>query len=317
MPGPKISEADFIAYFEERGPSKLAKEYDIPVRMVLKRRRNLERKHKRAITAPDAARSPQAQYEEHPGRLDLSVQDGTVIVGSDLHAWPGEPSTAFRALLKFIREFRPRAVILNGDVIDGSSISRHPPLGWENQPKLIEEIEAAQQRLHEVELAAPRGCPLYWPCGNHDARFSTRLATLAPEYARVHGTRLKDHFGERWQPCWSVWINGEVVVKHRYKSGIHATHNNTMWAGKSMVTGHLHSLRVSPLTDYDGTRFGVDCGTLAAPYDPQFKYLEDNPRNWRSGFCILTFHSGRLLWPELVAVCGAGEVEFRGKVIPV
>jgi hypothetical protein len=109
-----------------------------------------------------------------------------------------------------------------------------------------------------------------------------------------------------------------VVVKHRYKGGIHATHNNTVGSGKTIVTGHLHSLKVTPYADYNGNRFGVDTGTLADPSGPQFvDYLEDNPTNWRSGFAILTFFNGQLLWPELVHDFGNGCIEFRGEVIDV
>ena len=209
-------------------------------------------------------------------------------------------------------------MVMNGDVIDGSSISRHPPLGWEKLPTLIEEIETAQAWLHEVELAVPQATKLFWPCGNHDSRFSVRLATVAPDYAKVHGTRLQDHFGERWTPCWSVWINDSVVVKHRGKGGIHSTHNNAVQSGKTMVCGHLHSLKVTPYTDYtDETRFGVDTGCLAEVYGPQFRYLEDGFRNWRAGFALLKFIGGRLMWPELVAAVDDTHVQFRGELIEV
>ena len=110
---------------------------------------------------------------------------------------------------------------------------------------------------------------MVWTLGNHDGRFETRLATVAREYAELHGVSLKDHF-PAWGACWAAWINNDVVVKHRYKGGVHATHNNTMWAGKTIVTGHLHSAKVTPFDDYDGTRYGVDCGCLADPYGDQF-----------------------------------------------
>jgi hypothetical protein len=86
-----------------------------------------------------------------------------------------------------------------------------------------------------------------------------------------------------------------------------------------MFTGHLHSLKVTPYTDYNGTRFGVDTGTLAGgPQGPQFlAYLEDAPANWRSGFAVATFHKGRLMWPEVVAVFDDNHVEFRGKLYRV
>ena len=41
------------------------------------------------------------------------------------------------------------------------------------------------------------------------------------------------------------------------------------------------------------------------------------PSNWRSGFAVLTFRDGRLLWPELVARVDEEHVQFRGEVIEV
>jgi hypothetical protein len=59
---------------------------------------------------------------------------------------------------------------------------------------------------------------------------------------------------------------------------------------------------------------------MACPVGPQFEdYLEANPTNWRSGFVVLTFRDGRLLWPEVVHVIDedAGRVEFRGQIVEV
>jgi hypothetical protein len=147
-------------------------------------------------------------------------------------------------------------------------------------------------------------------------RFENRLAERAPEYEGVAGFRLKEHF-PRWDFGLSLWINDDVVVKHRFKGGIHATHNNTLWSGKSICTGHLHSLKVTPLADYNGNRFGIDTGTMSDPYGEHADYAEDNPLNHRSGFVVLTFHKGRLLWPEICHVLDADHVEFRGQVIKV
>jgi hypothetical protein len=81
-----------------------------------------------------------------------------------------------------------------------------------------------------------------------------------------------------------------------------------------MVTGHLHSLKVMPVSDYNGTRWGVDAGTMADPYGPQFyNYTELNPVNWRSGFAMLTFKRGKLMWPETAWVSGPNAVQFRGQ----
>jgi Calcineurin-like phosphoesterase len=305
-----ISENDFVALFRELGPTGLGRHMGMNVRSIYGRRRDIESRLGITIEAPTR---PKGNAPEGVATfLDLDIETGIAVVFSDAHYWPGYVSTAHRALVKFCKEFRPKVVIANGDMVDGATISRHPPINWEQQPSLIQEIETVQDRLGEVTLAA-EGARRVWDLGNHDARFESRLANVAPEYAKVHGLHLKDHFSD-WEPTWATCVNDEVVVKHRFKGGIHASHNNTLWAGKTIVTGHLHSLKVTPFSDYNGTRWGVDTGTLADPYGPQFEYQEMNPRNHRSGFAVLTFYRGRLLWPELVHVIGQGEVEFRGKV---
>jgi hypothetical protein len=220
-------------------------------------------------------------------------------------------------MVQFIKEIRPAAVVNNGDAFDGASISRFPRIMFlDKGPSVIEELKACQEHLGEIEEAA-RGARLFWSLGNHDARFESRLAQNAPEYEGVKGFKLADHF-PKWEPCWSVWINDEVVIKHRYKGGIHATHNNAVSSGKTIITGHLHSLKVTPFDDYNGTRWGVDTGTLADPKGPQFQdYLEANPVNWRSGFIVLTFQDGKLLWPEVARVVDETTIDFRGKLVRV
>jgi len=310
-----VSEAEFIEGIKALGIEEYARQSNMELRSVYARRARLEKKYG-PIATPTAAKPATRREVNAPQRFHVDVKDGTVLVGSDSHYWPGQISTAHRAFVFLAKKLKPVAVVKNGDVLDGATISRHMPIGWEKRPSLIEEIEESKARLEEIRSAS-KGAVHVWTLGNHDARFETRLATVAPEYARVHGVHLRDHFPD-WEPAWACWINNNVVIKHRFKAGIHAPHNNTMWAGKTIVTGHLHSLKVMPVTDYNGTRYGVDCGTMADVYGPQFTdYTEDNPRSWRAGFVVLTFRYGRLLWPDVVHVVDADHVEFRGEVYRV
>ncbi len=314
MAAPKITDADFIRLFDELGPRKLADKIGSAAQGVFKRRRNLEKKHGIVLSGPQP--NEKFQRRAYPHRIEIDVGSGAVLIGSDGHYWPGDASTAHRGFVKFARDLKPRVLVYNGDAFDGASVSRHPPIGWAGSPTVQQEIEACQERLGEIEHAVPRGCRRIWSLGNHDSRFETRIATVAPEFAKVAGTALQDHFPQ-WEPCWSVWIN-DVVVKHRFKGGIHAAHTNAMWAGKTIVTGHLHSAKISPFSDYHGTRYGVDTGCLADINGSQFvDYTEDNPKNWRSGFCVLTFEGGRVLQPELVTVWDEHHVQFRGKLVRV
>lgn len=311
MAAAACSEDDFIKLWAEckRSPSAVAARLGIYERTVFARRNAIEAR--RGIDLSSGP--PPSRVSPSSGREHAEVENGVVIVGSDAHYFPGEASTAHRGFVRFVKDLQPKVVVLNGDILDGARISRYPPMGWENRPTVVEELEAVKDRVHEIEMAAGKKCMRVRTQGNHDIRFDARLASMAPEYARVHGVRLQDHI-PNWRECWSLWINESVVIKHRARGGIHATHNNVMWAGKTMVTGHLHSLRVSPFSDYQGTRWGVDCGTLAEPYGEQFSYTEDNPVNWRSGFVVLTFHRGKLLWPETASVNDEDHIDFRGKL---
>ena len=629
----KISDEEVISSIRTLGIQGTAKKYGMDTRQIYRRRRRIEGTIGATIQSPIGAGGLPVHHGNHPERVHLTVKDGIVVVGSDGHYWPGKATTAHRAFVKFCRDLRPTATIMNGDAFDGSRISRHPPIGWEKRPKVIEELEAVQERLHEIELASPRRTKLVWLLGNHDclnadtqllvkrgwvnyteirkddevlslnkgiaewspineilvypyegemisvesrdtsmsvtpnhrvmthgdifyradnlpyaiyvpvsglsknmgvdlsddqlrlagwiltdgsysgncgitiyqskpdtskeirelltrlglsfsvytrerniteicgrktksnypehafrikaepahqiktwlpvrgklpdwahhltdrqfkilldtivagdgswdgrrkarkccviykdegflsslqsvavqhgwrsrvrrdnrgdyilrmfytpklkiekpnvvgshpysgniwclrvshenfmvrrngcayftgnSRFETRLAQVVDEYEKIKGFHLKDHISNRWMPGWSCWINDDVVIKHRWKSGVHGTHNNAVGAGVTMITGHDHALRITPFSDYRGTRWGVSTGTLSEPYGPQYvDYTEDNPRNQRAGFIVLSFNDGHLLPPEMVMVYDSDPecVTFRGEVIKV
>ena len=312
------SDAEFMADFTKLGAAAVAKKYGVEVRNVYKKRKFIEKRQGAIITAPTKGGHVQ-HLDQHPAAIQLHIKDGIVLVGSDAHYWPGIHAPAHRAFVRFCQEINPSIVVMNGDAYDGARVSRWPDGSWQDaahKPSVIQELVATQECLSEIEKASPKARHI-WSMGNHDARFEMRLLQQAPEYAEVEGVKLKDHFPD-WEPCWAALVNKDVVIKHRFKSGIHAPHNNTLWSGRTIVTGHLHSLKVMPVSDYNGTRWGVDCGTLADPYGPQFfNYTELNPLNWRSGFVVMTFHNGRLLWPEIVHVLGPNEYEWRGKVYSV
>ena len=317
-----LTDDEFLELWNtHKSASKIARITGINERKVHSRRRTMEQKYNLVLVASDKRTNAFGkEAENHAARYHLGIENGTVIVFSDAHFWPGIRSTAFKGLLWAIQELKPKAVINNGDAFDGAAISKFPRIGWDSKPSVIQELKACEASLGEIEEAARKArhnVKLIWPLGNHDARFENRLAQNAPEFEGVAGFHLKDHF-PAWIPCWSTWLTNDVVVKHRYKGGIHATHNNTVGSGKTLITGHLHSLKVTPYSDYNGTRYGVDTGTLADTDGPQFvDYLEDGPTNWRSGFIVLTFKDGELLYPEVVQKFSDKHIQFRGQVIDV
>lgn len=245
----------------------------------------------------------------YPRELPLSIKDGYLIAFSDAHFWSDEKSRAHVALLTLIKKLKPVAVIANGDLLDGARISRHDPSGLDETPSFTDELAACQRHMAEIKRASG-GAETILTIGNHDSRFSKYIARNAPELLEMDGARL-DHHILGWTFCWSVRVNDNLLVMHRFRGGQHATYTNTLRAGISIATGHLHSQRVYPISDANGTRWGVDLGCLAEVHGPQFAYTEANPLEWRSGFAVFEFRGGALLPPQLVTVLDDGAVWWQ------
>lgn len=324
----KISNELFLATWAElQSPQKVADALGLEIRGVYRRRNHLVSKGYELVTNTATAvrydkQIVQAKIQKrleatrHSVRRGTVLEKGRVLVFSDAHFYPDDETTAFRALLECIKEFKPEIIVCNGDAFDGASISRHPRIGWDSKPNVQQELEAVTYHLGEIEKASTFKSNLIWTLGNHDSRWETYLAANAPQYEGIKGYSLKDHF-PLWQSCWSYWINDNTVIKHKWKGSFGAGRANTLNAGTNFITGHTHVLAVQPLTDYNGTRYGVQTGCLANPDGDQFSdYTEDNPKDWRSGFAMLTFDRGQLLMPELIQVWDEekGEVQFRGKI---
>jgi hypothetical protein len=316
MTARSCTDAEFIASWEKHGsPTLVSKDIGLSVRRVAARRRQVEGDHGITLPVWNDISDRRVVVKHNEGRVDYNVQNGVVIVFSDGHFLPGVRTTAQRALVAMIKQLKPSTVICNGDAFDGGSISRYPRIGWDKKPTVLEELTAVEVALTEIEEAA-RGAHLSWPLGNHCSRFETRLAATAPQFEGVRGFTLKEHF-PKWTPCWTVWVNDEVCITHFYHTGIHATHNNLMKGQCHYVTGHTHSLKVTPWTNARGkTLYGCDTGSLADSLSGHNSdYQNGRHGNHRSGFVVLTFKDGEMLMPELCQKWDEDSVQFRGHIL--
>lgn len=277
-----------------------------------------------ALEVAAAERNRNYERRRHGARVVVPIQDGCVMIVSDQHYLPGAPaSRAHVASVKLAKKMRPFAIVSNGDAIDGASISRWPVSSFmelRDRPLVAAEIGVTVKRLGEYEdLDFVKY--LVWNLGNHDGRYETWLAEKAPQYAGVDGFTLKEHF-PFWLPAWRTDFSTrpdctpELIVKHRFKGGMHAGQNNVLWASTSMATGHDHMLKAYSITNSSGLKWGIHCGTTAPVDSPLFThYTEDNVVNWQEGFVFAHFKDGQFIGPELVHVTPDGRVLFRGEVL--
>ena len=235
-----------------------------------------------------------------------------VIIFSDPHWWPNLPVTpAHSFLLHLINELKPKVIINDGDFLDGAKISNHAACqGWMGLPDLVDELEQCKTYMDEIKKLSPRAIRIVNK-GNHDSRFENYIINKAIELRDIKGTRLSDHF-KGWEFHTSTILNDCFIWKHRWHGGIHAAYNNVLKGGMGIGTGHTHRLLTRHWNNYAGYKEGVEAGTLADPYGPQFYYCEDTSRDWVQGFVVQTV-DGSNVTTELVRVQQNGKICFRGE----
>ncbi len=149
MPKPVYSDKEFIELWKTyESASVMSKTIGMDKRNILRRKNNIEVKYGEKLVSKN---NPVQLPKSNPARKELGIENGIVLVFSDAHFWPSIHTTAYKGLLWAIKEFQPKAVIANGDVFDGASISRFPRIGWDSTPSVIQELKACEISLGEIE----------------------------------------------------------------------------------------------------------------------------------------------------------------------
>ena len=309
-----VQQKYFDAFTRLGSPSLVAKELGVSIRRVFDVRTLLQGKGYTIECFNDQSTRGKITINEQRQFIDYQIDNGVIVVGSDAHYSKGLIPVAHAAMLKVIKRLNPVAVILNGDIFDGGSVSRHAPIGWQRTPSVKEELEAVQDRLSEIEKAAT-GADFLRTWGNHCIRFESRLSGMVPEFRDVAGTRLKDHI-PRWLDAWRIQINDDTIVLHDWHQGMHSGWNDVMKSGGyTVITGHTHELSYKTHRGFGKAHYGIKTGMLADEDQREFDYRGGKPGMlWTSGFAVLTWRDGKLLPPELATV-DEGVCFFRGEPV--
>lgn len=325
MPVSVCTDEQFIELWRDlQSPVAVARVLGITERNAFSRRNKIEQEHGIELTTAET-RNPTKQLRENIKIIQNSkrdvmrveIGDGTMLVGSDAHYSPGVIPIAHKALCNVLCELgsEVRAIVLNGDILDGGSISKHARIRWSRQVSIKDELEVVQQRLGEIEKVRPAGCHLLRTYGNHDMRFETRLSNAAPQYEGIAGFLLRDHL-PHWDDADRIDVNDDTVIIHDWHQGVHSGWNDVLKGGCNTVTGHTHELSCKAHRGFKKTNYGIKTGMLADNDQEEFNYRLSKPGlNWQSGFAVLTWADGMMLHPEFCAVRDDGRAYFRGKLV--
>jgi hypothetical protein len=123
---PRVSNEEFLEAWEKyKSASKVAKYFGWTERAVYTKRRNVENKLGIELSINESAKAVTNKIIRPPDLIrNYAEVTGAVIVFSDAHYFPGEPSIGHQALLRIIKKVKPVMVVANGDIMDGARISR-------------------------------------------------------------------------------------------------------------------------------------------------------------------------------------------------
>jgi hypothetical protein len=316
----RITDDEFIRFWRSSGgsPTIVSRKTGLSESNVYSRRRGLVKKGVVLKTQPLTKNSSglygwAGSEKQYPLERNITLENGRILCISDAHYWPGIVTTAHVAAVEWAKQEQPEMIAVMGDMFDGATVSRHPPLGWEKLPRVIDELDACRQRISEFEFASPYSMKV-WHIGNHDARFDRCLVGNASQYEGLEGFSICDYF-KAWEFTYLSNINNQLGLRHRpVNGGVHSAYNSAMKYGMSYAHGHLHQLKVSPVDNATGRLWGVDCGHLADPKGPQFAYREGLSIGACSGFAVITLYRGIVVDAEICTVNQFGAF-FRGEMI--
>ena len=168
------------------------------------------------------------------------------IVISDLHI-PFEDKKAVKLVLKFIKDFQPDNIFLNGDIMDCYSLStfiKHQDISFNNELRQVREF------FTSLRLVSPKSKAV-WIQGNHEYRFSKHLIERSRNLFSVEDISLEkltklDEFGIEYvknSNADTFYKYGNLLIGHfdRVSKGSCATAKSLVAdKGTSLIQGHVH-----------------------------------------------------------------------------
>lgn len=229
----------------------------------------------------------------------------TAVVLSDFHA-PHHDKTLFELTCQYLADEQPDQIIVNGDLMDAATVSRHrviPGGGYDNP--IQENIDSAYGILRQLRTTCP-DAEIILLRGNHDERLEHALIDNVAALFRVRAAgeeipalslenllRLRElHITYIDEP----WDRAKVQVLGNYRLASRHGHSVTKNPGPkvladlsgSTITGHSHRLSSYYLTSHHHeygpeTRVAVEAGCMCEIEDGLGYAREPN---WQRGFLI-------------------------------
>jgi predicted phosphodiesterase len=218
----------------------------------------------------------------------LINQSKTLII-SDMH-FPYQHNKAIELALNYGLEKKVNCILINGDLIDFATISRHEK-DFRSR-KVSEEFEAVRQFLQAVRKAFPKTRIVY-KYGNHDERWEKWLYLKAPEifdctdFQMEVIMRLGELNIEVVKDKRPIKI-GKLTVLHGHENtgssgGVNPARSTFVKTLNSVIVGHYHKTSLHSEARMDGEIISVHSTGCLSGLHPLFLPIN----KWNLGFAYV------------------------------
>lgn len=252
---------------------------------------------------------------------------------SDLHSQWLCPFV-FASFLQAIRDIRPDGVLINGDYLEGSEISRHLKIpGW--TVPLQDELAFTRSMLGLIRDAAPDEADVWLVDGNHDttSRLSHYLAHVAPAIAGLDelrvdrllglgdldvklmlgGTPLSPPGTEDAKPGFLLY---DYRIHHGTRLGQEPARAELRDAGRSGQSGHVHRASLAYGTTERDEGLSWMCTPMAARHEVGRSYVKGTNTGWQRGFGFACLYPGGAVhqYPCVVSAGSTERIHVEGHI---
>lgn len=215
------------------------------------------------------------------------------IVLPDIHT-PAHDKDALKAILDFIKYYKPNRIIQLGDFCDWDSLSHYEPRVDSDIRLIDREIAESNEVLDQIDSSLPKKCEKYMLGGNHEQRYQTFRLNHGFEVAF---RRMKDMTS--WQEEYNLkkrgwqsreygeWLElGKIIFVHGWYASTNSADRMLRCFCKNIIFGHTHQHLVASMMDSDHNPIEAESiGTLSRF---NLSYLQGKPPvNWIHGFLYI------------------------------
>lgn len=245
-----------------------------------------------------------------------------VLVYGDVH-YPYQDDKALNILYRYMKEYQPNIIVINGDVADFYAIS-----DFDKNPDhfdLATEIEMVKKHFETVRRLNPKS-KIYYIGDNHCTGRLQKYVYKNPELAGLDVLKLENLFEfdrfkieyigadiEYWKNESGYLKLGDVVIMHgdakingasTSKYAGYSAKNTMMTIQNSVIMNHVHRLAIVSHNQYNGLMYGIEAGCLCNKV---------STANWQQGFVTFELYKNKMINPQLYFIT-EGIMYHNGKI---